>query len=67
MASGIGRVQVKRSRGKLVVQGLGKTPRGQNYVKVVEQLDVKSTADPKFKGNLKAAIARMFAEQPSTQ
>jgi len=65
MAIGIGTVVVKRSRGKLVVQGLGKTPRGQNYIKDTEALNVKTSADPAFKGNLTAAIAKMFTETPS--
>lgn len=62
MAVGIGTVVVKRSRGLLVVQGLGKTPRGQNFIKDTEPLNVKSSADPAFKGNLKAAIEKMFTE-----
>lgn len=65
MAIGIGTVQVKRERGELVVQGLGKTPRGQNFIKDTETLGVKSSADPAFKGKLVAAVAKMFTETPS--
>lgn len=62
MAVGIGTVQVKRSRGDLIVQGLGKTPRGQNYIKDTKPLGVKSTADPEFKTRLAAAVVEMFTE-----
>ncbi len=65
MAIGIGTVQVKREHGVLVVQGLGKTPRGQNFIKDTIPLDVKSTADPAFHGKLVAAVAQMFTEKPS--
>lgn len=65
MTVGIGTVEVKRVRGELIVQGLGKTPRGQNFIKDTESLKVKSTADPAFKGNLTAAMAKMFTESPS--
>lgn len=62
MAIGIGTVQVKRERGVLVVQGLGQTPRGQNYIKDTKSLEVKGSSDPQFKGKLTAAIAQMFTE-----
>lgn len=62
MASGIGTVQVKHSRGKLVVQGLGKTPRGTNFIRDTIDLSVKNTADPKFKEEMAAAVKEMFSE-----
>lgn len=62
MAVGIGTIQVKRERGKLVVQGLGKTPRGQKFIKDTEVLGVKSPADPDFKTQLGAAVSKMLAE-----
>lgn len=64
MASGIGTVQVKRSRGKLVVQGLGQTARGQRFIRQTIDLEVKNTRDPNFKSNLRTAIAEMFAQSP---
>lgn len=62
MAVGIGTVQVKKSRGTLVVQGLGKTPRGTNYIRDTIDLSVKNTADPKFKEEMAAAVSKMFSE-----
>lgn len=63
MAIGIGTVQVKREHGTLVVQGLGKTPRGQNFIKHTVPLGVKSSSEPTFKSNLAAAITEIFTEQ----
>ncbi len=62
MTAGIGTVAVKRARGGLEVNGLGKTPTGQNYIKAREPLQVKSMADPQFKTELAQAVAKMFAE-----
>lgn len=62
MAAGIGTVEVKRSRGKMVVQGLGKTPRGQNFIKQRKELSAKTPADPAFKSELKTAVTEMFAQ-----
>lgn len=62
MASGIGQVEVRRSRGKLVVRGLGQTPRGQKFIKHSVELSAKSTADPAFKSELKAVVTEMFAQ-----
>lgn len=62
MAFGIGTVQVKRDHGTLVVQGLGKTPRGQKFIRATEPLAVKKMSDPDFKANLKTAVARIIQE-----
>lgn len=62
MASGIGVVRVKRERGTLVVQGLGQTPRGTNFIRQSIDLKCKSSADPAFKSNLQTAVAEMFAQ-----
>lgn len=65
MTNGIGTVEIRRSRGKLVLRGLGQTPRGQKYIKRSVDLGVKNTADPAFKSKLAAAVTEMFAELPS--
>ena len=62
MGHGIAAVQVKRSQGILVVQGLGKTPRGQKFLRGVVPLQVKSMSDPEFKSQLAAAIEKLYAE-----
>lgn len=64
MASGIGTVEVKRARGKLVVQGLGKTPRGQNFIKQTTALGVRRMHESAFKDELARAVAEMFAQLP---
>lgn len=64
MASGIGTVEVKKGRGGLILQGLGKTPRGQNFIRQVKALDVQSSRDPALKAHLKTAVAEMFAQPP---
>lgn len=64
MAAGIGTVEVKRARGTLVVQGLGKTPRGQNFIRQTKALSAKRMHDPAFKSELKLVVAEMFAQPP---
>lgn len=66
MSIGIGTVEVRSSHGKLVVQGLGRTPRGQKFIRNKEALGVKSPGDPLFKSELAAAVRKMFAESPPT-
>lgn len=66
MAAGIGTVQVKRERGKLVVQGLGKTPRGQKFIKDTVELDAAHMSDPAFKSDLAKAVTEIFTESPPT-
>lgn len=63
MANGIGTVQVKRERGKLVVQGLGATPRGQKYVKENVVLVAPHMSSPNFKGQLSTAVKQMLPEE----
>lgn len=60
MASGIGTVEVKRTHGKLTVQGLGQTPRGQRYIKKAIPLKAQDPSDPKFKEELAAAVEKLF-------
>lgn len=60
MGSGVGTVEVRRMRGKIVVNGLGRTPRGQKFIRKTIELDVKSLDDPNFKDQLKTAIEEML-------
>lgn len=62
MAAGIATVEVRSSRGVLVVQALGRTNRGQKFIKGIVPLGVKSTTDPTFKSHLETAVAELFAE-----
>lgn len=61
MAKGIAQVQVKRQRGKLNVQALGETPRGQRYLKKSIAIDAPKMGDKKFKEQLPAAVEALFA------
>lgn len=63
MAAGIGVVQVKRERRTLVVQGLGQTPRGTNFIRHTIDLRCKNSADPAFKSHLAAAVEAMLAQE----
>lgn len=63
MTNGIGTVEVKRSRGEMVLLGLGKTPRGTNFVRQKKGLGVKRSSDPAFKSHLQTAVAEMLAQE----
>lgn len=64
MANGVVAIEVKRSRGTMVVTATGQTPRGQKYLKQSIPLKVKSPADPDFKGELSAAVSELMHPQP---
>ncbi len=60
MANGIGTVEVRKARGKVVVQGLGRTPRGTKFIRKTTVLDVTDITDKKFKGEMTAAVNEML-------
>lgn len=60
MTKAIGAVEIKRQRGKLTVQGLSKTPRGQRFIAGTVNLEAKSMADENFKAQVKAAIKALY-------
>ena len=60
MAAGIGTVEVKKVHGKMVVNGLGQTPRGQKFIRNAVVLEVADPADPKFKGELSTAVTQLL-------
>lgn len=62
MAKGIGTVQIRRQRGKLVVQGLGQTPRGQRFIRSTEDLKAPTMASKDFKDEVSVAITKMLGE-----
>lgn len=65
MTSTIGTIHVKRARGKLVVQGEGRTDRGQKYIIDVKKLDVETPGDPQFKAELALAVKEMIGREPT--
>jgi len=60
MANGIGTVVVRRQRGKLTVQGLGQTPRGQRFIRSAVELDVDQVRDPEFKDEMATAVEKLL-------
>lgn len=61
MASGIGTVHVRSSKGHLIVQGDGQTPRGKRFIRQTEPLKSKNPADPTFKADLSAAVEKLLS------
>lgn len=60
MANRIGTIEVRRQRGKLTVQGLGKTNRGQRFIQQTVEIDAKSMADKEFKEQMAAAVKQIL-------
>lgn len=60
MGNGIGTVEVKRVRDHMVIQGLGQTPRGQNFIRSKEVLETGNMASKDFKAQLEAGIRKML-------
>lgn len=54
-------IEVKIERGQVVVIGLGRTNRGQRFIRAVEPLLVKSISDPNFKAEMAAAVEKLTA------
>lgn len=61
MANNYGQVHVKRQRGKLVVIGFGQTPRGQKFIRRVEEIKAPKLGDKNFKVDLAGAVEKLFA------
>lgn len=66
MASSINTIHVKRQRGKLVVQGDGRTVKGKRYIVQTVELTAKTPADPNFKSELAAAVAQLNTTKLAT-
>lgn len=62
MSNGIGTIQVKVSRQRVWVQGLGVTPSGQKFIRTNTELAVKSISDPNFKGQMATAVKDMLGQ-----
>lgn len=60
MVAGIGTVVVRRQRGKLTVQGMGQTPRGQRFIRSAAEINVKQMSDPDFKDELATAVGKLL-------
>lgn len=53
-------VRVRKERGVMVVQGMGKTSKGQTYVKAAIRLTATSMSDPQFKAEMKTAVEKLY-------
>ena len=56
MAMQAGKIVVKRSRGRLVVNAMAQTPRGTQFIKATRALKVKHVSDKGFKDEMATAI-----------
>lgn len=63
MSNGLGTIHVRKQRGHIVIQGDGKTPRGQRYIKQTVALKTSSITSPDFKGQMTAAVKEIMAEE----
>lgn len=64
MAVGIGRVEVKSTRGKLELQGLGQTPKGQKFVRKTVPINSKGPSEKGFKNALELAVKELLETSP---
>lgn len=60
MTSGIADIHVKVQRKKLTVMGMGKTNRGQRYIRASKDLAVEKMSDEKFKAELATAVTELI-------
>ena len=61
MATGIATIQLKRRKGHPTILAMGKTPRGQSYLKEMRPLKVTSTKDKDFKKELAEAVKDLLS------
>ncbi len=66
MRSGVSGIRFKKERGKMVVQALGRTARGQRYIKQTIEIKAAGPTDPAFKGELSAAVIELLRSPAAT-
>lgn len=59
MGNRVGTVHVRRQRGKLVVQGTSKTPRGTRFILNSAPIAAATMASPEFKEELMTAVEKV--------
>lgn len=62
MANEFAQIEVKRQGKETFVLGIGRTPKGQRYIKARELVDTKGPQDPDYKLKIETAIAKLYAE-----
>lgn len=63
MRKGIAEVRLRMVRGKLVVQTMGKTPRGRKFLRGSATLPIAKTTDKKFKVDLASAVDALLVDE----
>jgi len=59
-------IEVRVEKGKVLVQAIGRTPKGQRFIKAQEVLTVSSIADKNFKGEMTAAVDKILGRGEPT-
>lgn len=62
MARQAGKIVVKRSRGKLVINAMAQTPRGTQFIKATRELKVKHVSDKGFKEQMASAVEELIGK-----
>ncbi len=63
MRRGVQQVVVKRSRGAVVVQAIGRTARGVRFIIEEEEIADRKTTDKNFKAQVTAATDKLLASE----
>lgn len=66
MGHGIAAIEVKRQRGVMVVNGLGRTPRGQKYIKKSIPIEDTKGDTKKLKAEIARAVKELMPEEGSS-
>lgn len=59
-------VEIRKKRHGLILQGIGRTPRGQKFLIAEVALKEKSSKEKDFKGDVKTAVNKMLDDQADT-
>lgn len=58
-----GAIEIRKQRGRLVVNGIGRTPRGQKFIAKQVKLTVKDMGDPAFKSEMASAVNEILGRE----
>lgn len=61
MAKGIDQIHARVRKGKVIVTGMGRTPRGQRFIKSEVNLEAKNMRDKNFKAELATAVEELLS------
>ena len=57
-----GKIVVKRSRGKLVINAMAQTPRGTQFIKATRELKVEHVGEKDFKTEMAKAVEELIGK-----